>query len=324
MKIDRTTHYYPFGLEFGDYLGTSLSISPNYKYSTHGKEKQQETGWSDFGGRMYMSDTGRWFSPDPLSEEFGDWSPYNYVFNNPVRYADPDGNAPIDVVGEGDGCCQHMKGFALTMVDNVIGSNLRNKYGSKTQEYRDGVNNGHGASMVLAALIATDGVTSIGGGTGGLALSSAASSTGVGAVAGGPGAAVSGGLILKGTLEVAGAAVITKNVVDNMKSDNGSNKKAPSLNSQRQGAVRKAWKDEQNMVKNGKDGTREWTKAELKELKETGKVKGMKGHHINNVKHHPEQAGDPNNIEFVTQKEHLDRHNGNFRNKTTGKLKNRQ
>ncbi|MBP1167976.1 RHS repeat-associated protein [Chryseobacterium sp. PvR013] len=92
-------------MEFGDYLGTPLSISPNYKYSTHGKEKQQETGWSDFGGRMYMPDIDRWFSLDPLSEEFGGWSPYNFVLNNPVRYVDPDGNAPIDVIGEGDGCC---------------------------------------------------------------------------------------------------------------------------------------------------------------------------------------------------------------------------
>ncbi|WP_156126124.1 hypothetical protein [Chryseobacterium rhizosphaerae] len=41
-------------------------------------------------------------------------------------------------------------------------------------------------------------------------------------------------------------------------------------------------------------------------------------------KHHPDKAGDPNNIEFVTQKEHLDRHNGNFRNETTGPLKNRK
>ncbi|PWW15290.1 RHS repeat-associated core domain-containing protein, partial [Chryseobacterium sp. AG844] len=220
VKIDRTTNYYPFGLEFGGDLSTANSISPNYKYSTHGKEKQQETGWSDFGGRMYMPDIDRWFSPDPLSEEFEDWSPYSYVFNNPVRYVDPDGNAPIDVVGE-EGCCQQMKGFALTMVDNVIGSNLRNKYGSKTQEYINGVNSGHGASMVLAALMATDGITSIGGGTGGLAASAAASSTGVGAIAGGPGAALSSGLILKGTLEVAGAAVITSNVRDNMKSDNG-------------------------------------------------------------------------------------------------------
>ncbi|ROH90618.1 RHS repeat-associated core domain-containing protein [Chryseobacterium cucumeris] len=98
LKIDRTTNYYPFGLEFGGDLSTANSISPNYKYSTHGKEKQQETGWSDFGTRMYMSDIGRWGVPDPLSEKFTGVSSYNYVLNNPLRYVDPDGNAPVDWV----------------------------------------------------------------------------------------------------------------------------------------------------------------------------------------------------------------------------------
>ncbi|QBA20293.1 RHS repeat-associated core domain-containing protein [Chryseobacterium indologenes] len=96
LKIDRTTNYYPFELEFGGELSTANSITPNYKYSTHGKEKQQETGWSDFGTRMYMSDIGRWGVPDPLSEKFTGVSSYNYVLNNPLRYVDPDGNAPVD------------------------------------------------------------------------------------------------------------------------------------------------------------------------------------------------------------------------------------
>lgn len=34
---------------------------------------------------------GRWISPDPLSEEFSSWTPYNYVFNNPISNIDPDG-----------------------------------------------------------------------------------------------------------------------------------------------------------------------------------------------------------------------------------------
>ncbi len=37
---------------------------------------------------------GRWFSVDPLSEEFSSWSPYNFVYNNPVRFNDPTGMAP--------------------------------------------------------------------------------------------------------------------------------------------------------------------------------------------------------------------------------------
>lgn len=53
-------------------------------------------------------------------------------------------------------------------------------------------------------------------------------------------------------------------------------------------------------------GSRRWTKKELKELKETGKVKCYEGHHINSEKRHPEDAGDSSNIEFVKKGgEHL-------------------
>lgn len=39
---------------------------------------------------------GRWMSPDPLSEEFRSWSPYNYGKDNPISNIDPDGRAADD------------------------------------------------------------------------------------------------------------------------------------------------------------------------------------------------------------------------------------
>lgn len=102
-------------------------------------------------------------------------------------------------------------------------------------------------------------------------------------------------------------------------------KNTASLGSLRQKAVRHAWKQESELVRATDHGTREWKPSQLRSLKQGDKVKGYEGHHIRSVnRHSPKWAGDPRNIEFVTRKEHLDRHKGNFHTPTTGKLIDRQ
>ena len=100
VNVLEENNYYAFGLKHEGYNDKSISTSYNYKYN--GKELQ-ETGMYDYGARFLMPDIGRWISPDPLSEEFSDWTPYNYAFNNPLRFTDPDGNAPADSIETG--CC---------------------------------------------------------------------------------------------------------------------------------------------------------------------------------------------------------------------------
>lgn len=85
-------------LEFHD-LDSVVRIG---SFSYHVKNKtitgytQYETRYSEATLRPEI--ISRWFSPDPLSEEFPSWSPYNFVKNNPIRFIDPDGRAPLDII----------------------------------------------------------------------------------------------------------------------------------------------------------------------------------------------------------------------------------
>lgn len=93
-EIIRENNYYPFGLKQENNI---LSLS-TYHYGYNGKEHQTETGWNDYGARMYMSDIGRWGVIDPLAENSRRWSPYTYAYNNPVMFIDPDGRQNVSAI----------------------------------------------------------------------------------------------------------------------------------------------------------------------------------------------------------------------------------
>ncbi|MFZ4928471.1 DUF6443 domain-containing protein [Chryseobacterium sp. Mn2064] len=93
LEITDSNNYYAFG---ANHIGGTKSKLGGYKgYKYNGKELQ-ETGMYDYGARFYMADLGRWGVIDPLSDKMRRHSPYNYAFDNPIRFIDPDGQAPTD------------------------------------------------------------------------------------------------------------------------------------------------------------------------------------------------------------------------------------
>jgi RHS repeat-associated protein len=108
-------HYYPFGMKM-DALSYDNGSGNRYLYN--GKELQQELNMYDYGARMYDPTVGRWTSIDPVARLYESHSPYNYVFNNPSNWKDPDGRCPTCPKGKN--------------ADEVyeIGANVENKDGS--------------------------------------------------------------------------------------------------------------------------------------------------------------------------------------------------
>ena len=99
-KVLQRTDYYAFGLQIPINPSTTDSTRLANKYLYNGKELQPETGLLDYGARQYGAAEVRWFGIDPMSEQMRRWSPYNYAFNNPLRFIDPDGRIPGDFINE--------------------------------------------------------------------------------------------------------------------------------------------------------------------------------------------------------------------------------
>lgn len=119
-----TGSYYPFGLKHKGY--NNIVNGTDHPYGFGGKEEQDELGlgWIDITARNYDPALGRWMNIDPLAELMRRHSPYNYAFDNPIYFIDPDGMMPFG------NCC------------GGIGKGIARAFETKINEISDSIKDG--------------------------------------------------------------------------------------------------------------------------------------------------------------------------------------
>ncbi len=115
QELVQETHYYPFGMAFDGLWFSHPDSLNSERYLYNGKEQQTDSfdidadgigdftlGWYDYGARFYDPAIGRFTGVDVLADAQANvtFSPYTYVWNNPINAIDPDGRNGI-LLGSG-------------------------------------------------------------------------------------------------------------------------------------------------------------------------------------------------------------------------------
>jgi hypothetical protein len=193
---------------------------------------------------------GRWISPDPLTDEFPDWSPYVAFNNNPVKFIDPTGMATED-------CCADLLNFVAGSiagtVSNVTGSNYFRR-GEHSVAFNNGAKTSDAVSLVGATFLTAKGIADTATGGAGMTGSVGATviSGGLSVEVSGPAFVASAALALEGAIETGLGIFVAKNAMNNMKNDSASNESGSYTNTHESGRKYHGKGDESRMNKSAK------------------------------------------------------------------------
>ncbi len=123
-EIVEEKNYYPFGMLHSGYNFAVNGSKHNYGFNGMEEHNELSLNWLDFDARNFDATIGRWMNIDPLADDMTRHSPYNFAFDNPIYYIDPDGMSPrVNFGGDGSDDNQdfsyEFNNFASTYVDGT-------------------------------------------------------------------------------------------------------------------------------------------------------------------------------------------------------------
>ncbi|MBB4038331.1 RHS repeat-associated protein [Dysgonomonas hofstadii] len=136
----QSTQYYPFGNSFAE--NTNQTAQP-YKYNDKELDTRNGLNMYDYSAR-WKHDWG-FTTVDPLAEKYYSWSPYNYGYNNPMRFIDPTGEGPYDRIN----AARNMTGLKYKQETDT---KLRTENTKEALEYMD-------CSEFVSRVLAADEIT---------------------------------------------------------------------------------------------------------------------------------------------------------------------
>ncbi|WP_428661354.1 DUF6443 domain-containing protein [Runella sp.] len=118
--VTQESHLGPWGETLSALSYQNVPQRNFFDFTNHERQTDFNLEIIDAKARMYDPLVPRMWGIDPLAEKFYAWSPYNYAFNNPVRFIDPTGMGPDDPITH-----TIKKGETLTSISKQYGVSIQ-------------------------------------------------------------------------------------------------------------------------------------------------------------------------------------------------------